>query len=130
MSKPIALLAATLALALQPTAQAQQAQTPVQAFPADATSPGADEIKAWLNGKVLSVALADGSSWRLEYKDNGFFFVDTNAGFRSSGNWSAEAGKLCGQLKGRDRSCNEVRMHQGQLHYRRDTGEVLRFVPR
>ena len=73
-----------------------------QAFPAGAVSPAADEIKSRLAGNVFSVALADGNSWRLQYTSHGYFYVDTNQGFRATGEWRAEDGKLCAQLRGRD----------------------------
>jgi hypothetical protein len=101
-----------------------------QAFPEGAASPTADEIKARLSGTVFSVALADGNSWRLQYAGNGYFYVDTNKGFRATGEWQAEDGRLCGQLRGRDRTCNDVRVHQGVLHYKRDSGEIVQFIPR
>jgi hypothetical protein len=104
--------------------------TSAQAFPDGAASPTADEIRARLSGTVFSVALADGNSWRLQYTGNGYFYVDTNQGFRATGEWRAEDGRLCGQLRGRDPGCNEVRVHQGVLHLKRDSGEIVQFIPR
>lgn len=123
MFRPVRrLVAAVLSL----TALAAQAQAPQ--FPEGATSPGAADIKAYLEDKVFDVAIADGTRWRLEYKSNGYFFVDTSTGFRNSGTWQTEDGRLCGQLKGRDRSCNDVRLHQDLLHLKRDSGEIIRFT--
>ncbi|WP_088278407.1 hypothetical protein [Ideonella sp. A 288] len=107
-------------------ALAAQAQAPQ--FPDGATTPTSADIKAYLDGKVFDVAIADGTRWRLEYKSNGYFFVDTSTGFRNSGTWQAEDGKLCGHLKGRDRGCNDVRLHQDLLHLKRDSGEIIRFT--
>ena len=101
-----------------------------QGFPADATAPSDEEIKKYVESGVLTAAIADGTTWRLEYKPNGYFFINTSRGFNSDGQWQAEGGKLCGALKGRDRTCNEVRMHQGVLHYKRDNGEIVQFKPR
>ncbi|MCC2673849.1 MAG: hypothetical protein K0R58_796 [Ramlibacter sp.] len=101
-----------------------------QAFPEGASPLSAAEIKQRLVDRVLDVKLADGVTWRLEYKSNGYFFVNTSRGFNGSGPWSAEDGKLCGQLQGAKLACNEVRLHQDIVHYKRDSGEIIRLVPR
>lgn len=77
---------------------------------------------------MFNIKLAAGNSWRLEYKANGFFYVNTSTGFNSSGPWEAEDGRLCGQLRGRDRACNGVRLDQGPLHLKRDSGEIIRYA--
>ena len=102
-------------------AQAQQ-------FAEGASTPNEAAVKKHLDDKVFSVKLADGTSWRLEYKASGYYFVNTSTGFSSSGQWKAEDGRLCGQLKGRDRSCNDVRFHQDQLHLKRDSGEIIQLI--
>jgi hypothetical protein len=107
-----------------------QASAQPQDFPADASAPTAAEIRTLLKDKVFSVAIADGTSWRLEYKDNGYFFIDVSNGFRSNGTWAAEDGKLCGQLKGRNYTCNDIRVHQNIPYYKRDSGEIVKFMAR
>ena len=116
-------LALSIALALFPVTSVL-----AQDFPADATIPTAAEVQKLLTASTLSAKLADGTIWRLEYKANGYFFLNTNRGFNSKGEWKAEEGRLCGQLQGRPAACNEVRVHMGALHYKRDTGEIVRFV--
>ena len=103
------------------TAQSQQ-------FPDGATSPSAAEVKRYLDDKVFKIKLADGNSWRLEYKASGYFFVNTSTGFNGGGQWQAEDGRLCGQLKGRDRGCNDVRLHEDVLHLKRDSGEIIQYT--
>jgi hypothetical protein len=76
-------------------------------------------------GARASVDLADGSRWRLEYKANGYFFVNTSSGFNGTGDWRAEDERLCSRLRGRETSCNEVRDVAGVLHLKRDSGEVI-----
>ena len=98
-------------------------------FHPESTSPTAAEIQKLLTASTLSAKLADGTSWRLEYKSNGYFFINTNKGFNGKGEWKAEDGRLCGQLQGRPAACNDIRLHLGTLHYKRDTGEILQFVP-
>jgi hypothetical protein len=101
-----------------------------QDFPADASAPSGEEIKKYMEAGVLSAALADGTTWRLEYKPSGQFFINTSRGFNADGRWQAEEGKLCGAIRGRDRTCNDVRMHKGILHYKRDNGEIVQFKPK
>lgn len=101
-----------------------------QSFPDDSTTPSNEEIKRYLESSVLTAAIADGTTWRLEYKSGGYFFINTSRGFNSDGKWQVEDGKLCGELRGRNRTCNEVRMHKGFLLYRRDNGEIVQFTPK
>lgn len=99
-------------------------------FPSEATTPTAAEIQKLLTVSPLGAKLEDGTTWRLDYKSNGYFFLDTSKGFSSKGEWKAEDGRLCGQLQGRTYSCNDIRVHMGQLHFKRDTGEIVQFVPK
>src|SRR4029453_12396437 len=85
-----------------------QATLPVE-FPAAGRPLPAGALKDAVAGKTFNVDLADGTRWRLEYKPNGYFFVNTSSGFNGTGQWRAEEGRLCAQLRGRDTSCNEVR---------------------
>lgn len=101
-----------------------------QAFPDGASELSDIELMQRLSDRVFDVKLADGVSWRLEYKSNGYFFIDTSNNFRGDGKWAAENGKLCGQLRGRDRTCSDVRLHQDILHVKRISGEIMRLVPR
>jgi hypothetical protein len=106
-----------------------QAASFAQAFPAESTAPSNEEIKKYVESGVLSAVISDGTTWRLEYRSSGYFFINTSRGFNSDGKWQVEDGKLCGALKGRDRTCNEVRMHKGILLYKRDNGEIVHFTP-
>ena len=106
------------------------AGTSAQGFPDGASTPNAEELHKRLGGNVFTVKLTDGTSWRLEFKSNGYFFVDTSSGFRGDGQWSAEEGKLCSHLRGRDRTCNDARVHNGVLHLKRDSGEFIQYLPR
>lgn len=107
-----------------------QAASVAQGFPADSTVPSNEEIRKYVESGVLGAAMADGTSWRLAYKPNGHFFINTSHGFNSDGQWQVEDGKLCGALGGRERTCNAVRLHQGALHDERYNGEIVQFKPR
>ncbi|TDM09421.1 MAG: hypothetical protein C4K60_09140 [Ideonella sp. MAG2] len=123
MSQQMNWLAAAALVALHGAALAQE-------FPQGAQAMSAADIRKYIEDKVQDVKLADGTSWRLEYKANGYFFINTSRGFNGSGEWQAEEGKLCGQLRGRERTCNDVRMVNGVMHYKRDSGEIVQFVPK
>ncbi len=119
MSKRI--LFAALGIAISSNAFANE-------FPAGASTPNKEEVRSYLADKVFAVALANGQSWRLEFKSNGFFFVNTSSGFNGQGKWSPEDGKICAQLTGRDGSCQDTRMLAGVMHVKRDDGEIIRYV--
>lgn len=116
----------SIMLSLLTTSGAVQAQE----FPADAAVPNAGEIKERLSNKVFAVKLADGASWRLEFKANGYFFVNTSTGFQGSGSWIAEDGKICSGLRGNPPTCNDVRVHDEVLHLKRASGEIIQYVPK
>jgi hypothetical protein len=117
---------ATVAMGLAVLAGAAWAQV---AVPDDATTPDTAEVKKFFDDRIHKVRFADGTGLRLEFKANGYYWVNTSRGFNSSGTWEPKDGQLCTQLKGRDRVCNDVRMHAGSLYLKRESGEIVRFDP-
>lgn len=118
------------ALMLLPCAMAQsQSAAPTQPtdFPANATILSADALRAQLVSGVYHAKLANGDTWRLEYKDNGYYFVNTGSGFNGSGTWSLVDGKLCGKLRSAPISCAEVRgeVQTKTLHIKRANGDIV-----
>ena len=99
-----------------------------QQFPSEATPITAKDLGERIADKVFAVRLADGTGWRLQYKANGYFFVNTTTGFNGSGKWTAEDGKLCSELKGNKPSCNEVRQTVDAIYLKRDSGEIIRLA--
>jgi hypothetical protein len=59
-----------------------------QSFDEGATTPSAEELKTLLAGQIFTVNRPDGNNWRLEFKANGYFFVNTNSGYADSGEWN------------------------------------------
>ncbi|WP_157991504.1 hypothetical protein [Caldimonas tepidiphila] len=125
MSKSPLLLAA---LAVACTAAAAQTSAPA-GFPEDSAPPAAAELRERLGGKVFNVKLADGASWRLEYKSNGYFFINTSRGFNDSGEWKVEDGRLCNKGRRIGETCHDVRVKGSELYMKRDNGEIVQFVP-
>ena len=99
-------------------------------FPADANPVGTADLNSRLAGKQFSVQLKNGVAWRLEFNNNGYFFVDTSTGGRATGTWRADDGRLCSQVSGGDAQCSEARVQDGFLYIRRADGEVIKYVPR
>jgi hypothetical protein len=106
------------------------AQAVPKEFPAEGTTAPAAALKERFAGKVYAATLADGTRWRIDYKSNGYFFVDTSTGFRGSGDWHTDDGKLCSRLRGANLSCNEVREVGEVIYLKRDSGEVIALLPK
>lgn len=103
-----------------------------QAFPEGATTPTAAALKEHLNDRIFGTSLADGTSWRLEFKSSGYVFVDTSTGRNFKGEWKAEDGRVCTKMGlGADLSCSEARLHDGRLYVKRAaTGELIHYLPK
>jgi len=98
-------------------------------FPADSASPSAETLRGKLAGNTFKVRVADGNAWRLQYKANGYAFLDTANGFRDTGTWRVEDGKLCGEWRKVNGGCNEVRLKGEALYLKRTAnGEVVVMV--
>lgn len=98
-------------------------------FPADATIPTASDLRARLAGKAFIVKPASGPSWRLDYKENGFVFLNVSTGRADKGQWRVEDGKLCSEWTKVPSGCSETRMHGDSVYLKRSsTGEVVVLV--
>ncbi len=102
------------------------------AFPDGASTPKKEEIRQRLVDKVFGVTLANKTTWRLEFKSGGHYFVNTSSGFNGVGDWSTEDGKICTQLRGRDASpsCSDIRVFEELVYNKRSDGEIIKYVPR
>ena len=106
-------------------ALAQSAAT--KEFPADAQSLPVDELKQALSGKVFMLSWVGASTWRMDFKDDGYIFF--NAGTANgSGTWRAESGKVCTEMRAFGNNCNEIRKSGDLLYYKRLSGEVIAMV--
>jgi hypothetical protein len=98
-------------------------------FPTDLPKSSADALKQKLTDKKFAVKLANGTSWKLEYKSNGYYFVNTSTGFNGSGTWQTADGQLCTQGRGDPMTCNDVRERADGIVLKRQSGEVIILVP-
>ena len=110
---------------------AASAQTVRVEFPPDAKPLAPEALKERLAGKVFKVSLADGTSWRLEYRANGSYFVNTSRGFNATGNWRVEGSTTCSETARSPLICSEVRLVGDTIYLKRgvDPGEVLKLEP-
>ena len=98
-------------------------------FPSGASIPTADEIKVHVTDKKFSAVRSDGRGLRFEYQSSGKFNVMLGS-FSEHGTWTAEEGKICVQDPKNGPACNEVRIHNGALFYKRiSNGEVFELKP-
>lgn len=99
-------------------------------FPAGAITPSAADLQKQLADNRFLVRLADGTEWRLQYRNGGDFFVDTSTNYQDHGPWTTEDGKLCVQTPRIARSCNDVRIVDSTIYLKRSNGKVIRYEPR
>jgi len=98
-------------------------------FPPDAVPLSAEAVSKKVSGTTFDTQLHNGTRVRLEYKANGYLFVNA-PGFANSGPWRAEESRVCSQMRNDAASCNEVRERGRQLYVKRDNGEVIALTPR
>jgi len=118
-----------IALLTVPLAALAQTVLPTE-FPADAQAASPEALREHLAGRVFKAQPASGPGWRLEYKSNGYVFLDTSTGYRDTGRWSVEGLQLCAQWERAPSGCSETRL-LGPLVYikRSSNGEVVALVP-
>ncbi|MEO7114668.1 MAG: hypothetical protein ABIZ18_02290 [Caldimonas sp.] len=99
-------------------------------FPSSAVVIADAAIRDKFEGKTYRVDLADGSSWRLDYKSTGYYFVNTSTGFSDSGKWRIKDGQICTQPRKGPDSCNDVRdAGDATIFVRRMNGDVIQLKP-
>ena len=100
-------------------------------FPDDVAPLSADALRDRLAGKVFGAKMADGGNWRYEFKSNGYFYLDASGGYRDTGKWRTEDGKVCTEMQKTGASCSEVRAKGDVLHLKRaSNGEVVGLTVR
>lgn len=120
---------APLTVLLLPLSAMAQSAMPTE-FPADTVVLAADALQQRMAGKVYKAKLTDGSTWRLEYKGNGYVFLNTGSGFSDSGKWSIKGDQLCSEWNRTPSSCVETRANDEVVYIKRiSTGEVVALRP-
>ena len=99
-------------------------------FPADAENVEGDALRQRMAGKSFTAVAADGLEMRLQYKDNGFAFLDTSRGFRDTGKWRVEGKNVCTDWNRAPSGCSETRTRGELVHIRRvSNNEILLLKP-
>lgn len=100
-------------------------------FPEGAQALPAAALSERVSGKVYGARLAAGPTWRMDFKGNGFVFLDVSTGARDSGKWRAEEGRMCFEFRGPfGTSCAAMRATADSLYLKRESnGEVLLLAP-
>jgi len=106
------------------------AQTTTTPGFSDLPSLTAQELGSKLEQKVFLVQLKSGDTWRLDFRSNGFFYVNTGTGYSASGKWRTEDGKLCTEGKYLATVCNDARLDGDTMLFLLDSGEVVRYLPK
>ena len=104
------------------------AQAMTTTFPEGSAELTPEALHAALAGKVFRVNPENGKAWRLQYRDNGYFFLNVDGGYNDSGTWSVKDSSLCSEGRKIAASCNPMRLKDGRLYLKRDNGEVVEFV--
>ncbi len=97
-------------------------------FPEGSSPLSPESVSAAIAGKVFSVKTAQGSTWRWQFKTDGYFFIDIGS-FSDTGKWSAKDSSLCSEARQIKYSCNELRTVGQDLLLKRDNGEIVKLVP-
>lgn len=114
-----------LSLMILPLTVYAQTAIPTE-FPADAVQLSDEALTERMAGKVYKAKLTDGTTWRVDYKKNGFAFLNLGSGFSDSGKWSTKEGKLCSVWKVAPSACSETRVNDEAVYIKRvSTGEVV-----
>lgn len=70
-------------------------------------------------------------NWRWAWKASGDFAIKTSRGYRDTGKWRAEEGKVCVEMTRSAASCSDMRLVGDVLYMKRaSNGEVVELQPK
>ena len=111
-------------------ATAAHADPAPKEFPPNAVVLSASALRERLADKVYRVQLADGGGWRIDYRANGYYYVNTNEGYSDTGKWTVQEGQLCSMPRKTAPACNEVREVGDPIIYlKRLNGDIIQLKP-
>ena len=99
-------------------------------FPAGARAPAAAELTTLLRGKSYNMTGARGDTIRSDHAATANELTIFFRGRSDSGTWRAEDGRVGYQVKVVPSVCNDVRVAGTDIYLKRNSGEVVRLVPR
>lgn len=96
------------------------------AWPANARILAPDDLRRRVAGKVFELPMDQGASLRLDYRDNGYVFINVHpSGASDTGRWRVDGSKVCAELRRYPSSCNEWRAVGERLMLRRTNGQLV-----
>lgn len=107
------------------------AQTPpASGFAAEAKPLEAEALRVRVSGKAFSYKTAAGNTVRVEYKDNGYAFVNVGSS-NDSGKWRVEESTVCVEWSRFPAGCSDFRSLGETLQVKlRSNGEIVLLNPR
>ena len=97
-------------------------------FPDGSATLTPESVSSAVAGRVFAVKTAQGSSWRWQFKTDGYFYINIGS-FSDTGKWTAKDSSLCTEARQIKYSCNELRTVGQDLLLKRDNGEIVKLVP-
>lgn len=103
---------------------------PAAGFAAEARPLEAEALRLRVNGKAFSYKTAAGGTVRVEYKENGYAFVNVGSS-NDSGKWRIEESAVCVEWSRFPAGCSEFRSVGDTLQAKlRSNGEIVVLNPR
>lgn len=121
------IVAASACLAALSQAQPLPAPAPGPDFSEGGVRPPAAELAQRLTGNIYGATLANGATWRMDYKSSaGYVFFNISNGARDTAKWRTEDGRVCFEFRGPFPSgCIEYRVANDVLFFKRASGEIV-----
>ena len=118
--------ASTSAAAPARAAAPAPAAEPPAAWPASASALSADDLRRRVSGKVFGLPLEKGMSARMDFRDNGYVYINVYpSGASDSGRWRIDGNKVCSEMRRFPSGCNEWRAVGDKLMLRRTNGQLV-----
>ena len=95
-------------------------------FPDGAVPMAPEDLSARIGGKVHRIKFFDGSAARVDYKANGYAYLDMSSGYRDSGKWRVDGTKFCVEWQKASSGCSEARLKGDTVFVKRvSNGEII-----
>ena len=98
------------------------------AYPEGAELLTQEALRTALAEKVFSISPAKGPTWRWQFNDNGYFFINVGH-YSDTGKWSTKESSVCIESR-KNSGCNEIRRKDNVLYLKRDSGEIVALEPK
>ena len=118
--------AAAKAPAAAPAQAAASAAAAPPAWPANARTLAADDLRRRVSGKAFDVQLDKGMSARMDFRDSGYVYVNVYpSGASDTGRWRVDGSQVCSEMRRFPSGCGEWRAVGDKLMLRRTNGQLV-----